>query len=279
MQFFLTLILFGSLTTPARGQSIWMPRDREHAVLLEALHPSLEGASPDFPTGELVLGARLGLGEAWSIAAELPYARCGAFLGDGLFLGDFPSSSTVGNPYLGVELHPTADFFMELGVRPPLTSDDEGLASLVGASADAGRKLAFAPYTVFGFLPSVYDAVSVQGLFNVRHVTEEGFLARVRLGPALVLPTEDGPDTEVLALYALQMGYEGRSVRAGGAFSGWSWVTEDSGNLGARTVTQLEVHADFGPWNVRPGLELKIPFGITANLVPVVLGFSVGASF
>ena len=45
------------------------------------------------------------------------------------------------------------------------------------------------------------------------------------------------------------------------------------------TVTQLEVHADLGPWNVRPGLELKMRIGIAAGLVPVVPGFSVGASF
>ena len=273
------LLQLCSLTASADAQSIWMPRDRQSAVLLEALHPSIEGIDPSFPTGALFLGARIGLGESWAITAELPYARCGDFTGGGIFLSGFPSGSTVGNPYLGAELNATGDVLVELGARLPLADDDEPIASLVGVSADGSRRLAFAPQTFLGFIPIAYDAITAQTLFNVRHVTSEGLLARVRLGPAIAVPTEDGPDPEVLAIYAVQMGYEGRSVRVGGAFSGSSHLTEDDENLGTRTTTQLEIHADFGSWKVRPGVELKMPIGFAADLVPLVLGFSVGASF
>ncbi|HET9253045.1 MAG TPA: hypothetical protein VFP58_13110 [Candidatus Eisenbacteria bacterium] len=275
-----TFTSFSTCVTPARAQSIWIPRDKDRGILLEALHPSIEGIDPEFPTGALYLGARIGLGETWALVAELPYAHSEPFIGGGIFLGNFPSSSTIGNPYLGAEVRVSPDLFVELGARPPLTDDDEGTATLFGASADPSRRLAFAQGTlpVFGY-PFAYDAITAQTLFNIRHVTPGGLVARVRLGPALVLATEGGRDTEVYALYAVQMAYEGRSVRAGGAFSGWSFVSEDQGNLGQRTATQLELHADFGPWTVRPGVDLKMPIGSAAGLVPVILGIAVGASF
>jgi hypothetical protein len=39
----------------------------------------------------------------------------------------------------------------------------------------------------------------------------------------------------------------------------------------------MELHADFGHWRLRPGVELKLPLGIAASIVPVVLGVSVSA--
>jgi hypothetical protein len=276
-QLLVLLAVFAS--APAFAQSIWMPRDKEWGLLLELLHPSIEGIDSEFPTGALYLGARIGVGEKLALVAEVPYAHSEPVITGGIFLGDFPSSSTVGNPYLGVELRASSDVFVELGARAPLTADDEDRATLIGTSADGSRRLAFSQEGTFFYFPLAYDAVTAQTLFNIRHVTPEGLLTRIRLGPAIVVPTEDGPDTEVYALYALQMGYEGRVVRAGGAFSGWSLVSADQGNLGQRTATQVELHADFGPWLVRPGVDLKMPIGSRAGLVPVVLGISVGASF
>ena len=53
------------------------------------------------------------------------------------------------------------------------------------------------------------------------------------------------------------------------------FITDDTGNLGGRAETQLEFHADFGPWRVRPGVEMKLPLGAAASYVPIVLGASV----
>jgi hypothetical protein len=57
--------------------------------------------------------------------------------------------------------------------------------------------------------------------------------------------------------------------------SGMALVTDDSGNLGSRTRNQLEIHADFLPGPIRPGLDLHIPLGNEAELAPAVVGVSV----
>jgi hypothetical protein len=44
-------------------------------------------------------------------------------------------------------------------------------------------------------------------------------------------------------------------------------------------MNQLEVHADFGPWTLRPGLDLRMPMGSLGSGVPVILGLSVAAAF
>ena len=265
--------------SPAGAQSLWMPRDQKHALLLEGLRPSLESSEPEFPSGAFFLGGRLRLSETAALVVELPYAR---FEGNFVFgLADFETnSSTVGNPYVGVELGPPGSiFFAELGVRAPVTSDEEFVAVFTGVFADPTRFDAFSVHT----LP-------VHALFNIRHVSPSGLLTRLRFGPVVAIATEDDAislvtspfafgETDLFAVYAWQIGYEGTSIRAGGAISGSALVTSDVGNLGTRTTNQLEVHADFGPWTVRPGLDLRVPMGSFANAVPVILGISVGAAF
>ena len=57
--------------------------------------------------------------------------------------------------------------------------------------------------------------------------------------------------------------------------SGRALFTDDSGNLGDRTVNQLEIHADFLPGRIRPGLDLRLPLGALSEFVPVALGASI----
>ena len=57
--------------------------------------------------------------------------------------------------------------------------------------------------------------------------------------------------------------------------SGQALLTEDYGNLGQRSRNQFEIHADFLPGAFRPGLDLRVPLGDEADLVPVVLGASI----
>ncbi len=57
--------------------------------------------------------------------------------------------------------------------------------------------------------------------------------------------------------------------------SGRTLVTEDFGNLGERTVSQLELHADFLSGSVRPGLDLRLPLDSLGQYISVVLGGSI----
>jgi hypothetical protein len=253
----------------SRAQSLWLPRDRPHGLLLEAAHPSIEHADPDFLTGAAYLGARVELGSV-ALVAEIPYARfSGLFFDYNYFYYPYPAErSTIGNPYFGFEVQPPGSpFFVELGARAPLADDGEGPATITGRYTDPSRSDAFAP-----------NAVPIHLVVNVREVTPGRLLARLRLGTVLVIPEEGGRDSRLSAVFAWQIGYEGSCVRLGSAISGTTLLNYGD-NLGSETTTELEVHGDFGTWAVRPGIDLRLPFGGLANTVPLVLGVSVGAAF
>jgi hypothetical protein len=252
-----------------RAQSLWLPRDRPHGLLLEAAHPSIEHADPDFLTGAAYLGARVELGSV-ALVAEIPYARfSGMFFEYYYGYLYYPAEdNTIGNPYFGFEVQaPGSPFFVELGVRAPLADDQGGLATITGRYTDPSRSDAFAP-----------NAVPIHLVVNVRELTPGRLLARLRLGTMLIIPEEGGRDSRLFAVFAWQIGYEGSCVRLGSAISGTSELSYGD-NVGSETTTELEVHGDFGTWVVRPGIDLRLPFGDVANTVPLVLGVSVGAVF
>jgi hypothetical protein len=271
MAFLAVSLLLPAIGVPsARAQSIWLPRDRSHGVLLEILHNRLEYWDSDFPTGSVYLGARFAVSQTVAIVGEVPYTR--AVATDDFYFGELTvvSGETIGNPYLGIEINPSgSDFFVELGARAPLMGKDEpdDIAfhgpGFVASRADQGRFDAFAASTV-----------PIHLVFNVRHVTDAGLLTRLRFGPVLAIPTEneDVREIELHASYGWQIGYEGKGVRVGGAITGQSLLTTIYETLGKRTRTQFEFHADFGNWTIRPGLDIRLPIGTYADVVSVAYG-------
>lgn len=264
------------------AQSLWIPRDRDHAVMLEFLRPSVESFDGEVLSGAAFLSARISVSSYAAVVAQLPFAREGGkehyfdfasfpdlypyFYYPWYYLQ--PRSSTIGNVYLGVESRPrSAPIFWELGFRLPLTSVHEPGAQAIGSYADLTRSDAFLPRNV-----------SVQAAFNLGEVTSSGVEYRLRLSPVLDVPTEDRVETNAFMVHSWQIGYHGSVLRLGTAFSGRTWLNDNGGNLGTRSTNQLEVHADFLSGSVRPGLDLHVPLGSLSNLVPVVLGASVSWS-
>ena len=260
----------------ASCQSLWLPRDRPHGVLLEVLHSRLEYYDADFPTGSVYLGTRLAVSPTLAVVAEVPFTRAEVtrsfYFGELTYFG----GETLGNPYLGIELNPGgSDFIAELGARAPLLGDDLPEDALQGASyvasrADQGRFDAFANSTV-----------PIHAILNIRHVTEAGLLTRLRFGPVVTIPTEhhNVRDVEMHVLFGWQVGYESNKVRVGAAITGQSLLTTIYETLGNRTRSQFEFHADFANWTIRPGVDIRLPIGTYANTVSVVYGGSLAASF
>jgi len=258
---FLVFIL-GTTLAPGsvRCQSLWIPRDRDQSVLLEILKPGLEYIDEDTFTAAFFLDGRFALGPNVFLVGEIPFSR---FAGDYYFFVGSPhrSEAAPGKVYLGVEIRGSeSPFFGEFGVRLPTSDENEFGANLTGSGSDRAR-------VAFGA-----NNVSVHAAVNLREVT-----ASPSPLPFITSPPFLGRTTELLGVYAWQIGYEGRVVRVGGALSGMILFTDDRGNLGERSTNQLEFHSDFGPWRVRPGIELRLPLDSAAALVPVVLGVSVSA--
>ena len=272
------LALLWAPTGVANAQPFWIPRGDEgkHAVLLEFLRPSIEDVDRSFLSATYFLSGRFAISPNLHLVGELPYANYKAtFEGtdiNGNAITIEESGSTVGNPYLGIEASASGSpIFAELGVRIPVVDENEPEASIIGYVSDVTRADA-------AFLPK---AVFVQGAFNVREVTDSNMEYRVRLSPVLLISTDDSfysDGAELFGVYAWSIGYHGRILRVGTGLSGRFLLTEDSGNLGERSLNQLDLHADIGSWSLRPGVDLHLPLGSLAEAVPIVLGASVSWS-
>lgn len=267
------VIALGTIVPVATAQSLWMPRDGDRTLMLEVLKPSLEGFDTEFSTGALFLSGRLAVSPRLSVVGEIPYARHkSTYL---VFYID-NSSSTIGNPYAGVEYKlGSGPAFLELGVRPPLADNNKALASFTGKASDVARWEAFSP-----------DRFAIVAAFNVREVTPSKIALRLRLSPAFTIPTKGSSETMLYAIYSFQVGYEGTTVRVGTSMTGRAQITQELGDtildfiaagdkLGQRTSNQLELHADFLSGHIRPGLDVHVPLGGMGYYVSSVVGLSV----
>jgi hypothetical protein len=265
---------------PAAAQSLWIPRDRDHAVMLEYLRPSQEGIDGDLFSGAAFVSGRFPLSPHAAFLVELPAARERGVSNSGTALNYFgypvyaPSATarlSVGNLYLGVESKPRSiPVYWELGVRIPLVSGTvtNSPAILTGRFADVARSDAF-----------VSRVAGVQAAFNVGEITPSRIEYRLRLSPVLDIPTrESGPFNTYFA-YAWLIGYHGPHARVGSAISGRFRFTNTSGNVARSSQEQVELHADFLPGRFRPGLDFRLPLGQGADSVSVVLGVSLSVSW
>ena len=264
----------GALSTTATAQSLWMARAGEQTLMLEALQPNMEGFDSKPLSGAFFLSGRGSVAPRLFVVGELPFARHKSTY---LIFGPLDySSSTIGNPYVGLELKlGSGPAFLEFGVRPPLADDTEFLASLTGQLADVTRWEAFSQRTF-----------SILAAFNLREVTPSNIAFRLRVSPALALPTgnNNASEAKFYGIYSFQVGYEGTKARIGAGMSGRSQLTDEveysvlgtlgGEKLGERSSSEFGLHADFLSGPVRPGLDLHIPIAAMGEDVPLVVGAS-----
>lgn len=234
----------GPATAPA--QSPWLAPRQDHPIALEVVKPIFDEDDFNTLTSAAFLSFTVWTGENASIVAELPFAYAG--VDDGEF-SDGESSTTLGNPYVGVEIRgKDSPSSFEIGVRAPLTSDEE-VAALVGAFADIDRFEAFLP-----------DVVSLSGFGTYRSRTRNGVEFVLHGGPIFAMQTDpDGGDQAELNLrYAAQIWYRPGAYALGLGATGRAFVTED-GNFGERTAHQVGIAANVDLGGVRPGIQVRIP--------------------
>lgn len=268
-----TLAMSPFTPSVAGAQSLWMPRDGRHAISLEMLRPNIEGQDAEFFSAAFFLSGRFAATPAFSVIAEVPYARFrsetgyivpGGYLYGTIFEDYYSPSTTLGNPYIGIEAaFPGTPIFLELGGRPPIASDGEYNAQFVGSVSDVSRLFAFTER---------YASVRVG--FNLYEVTPSRMSYRFRLSPFVAIPSEGYSDTEIFTDYSLQLGYQGSVARFGMGVAGMLLMTQGGSNLGERNLAQLELHGDFLSGPIRPGVDVHLPLDYFAQDVPVVVGAS-----
>jgi hypothetical protein len=231
----------------------WTANLPTRGVSLDFLRPKFDGGGTSLTSGAAFLSARFPIGSA-AIRFELPYARVA---GPGF------SSSTIGNPYVGLETGAASNLHFEAGIRIPATSETEE-AGIMGVFTDITRLEAFLP-----------DVLTIAGRIRYHRTDTDGLTLDAGGGPSIWAPTQGGADTEVLLHQHVSAGYRGANAWMTFGFGGVLILTEDL-SLADRTIYQLGASAGLSRGQVRPALHVIIPLDDEIkNDVDMVIGLGV----
>lgn len=273
-------ILFATLqlTTSLSAQPIWLEQTSGNSIAIEVLKPNFKGDDDfTFISSALFLSGRFSLGGNLIFVGEVPLAHANRddikivdpSTGETIFELDFEPETIIGNPYVGLEFRkPGSSIFTEIGGRIPVTPDDKFSASSIGGSADFDRLEAFAS-----------DLLAITGKINYHNKNASNLVIRLRGGPTVWIPTDEG-DTELLLDYSAQVGYEGQQVSVIGGLTGRLLVTEEDLDFGERTFHHLGLAASVRLGTVQPGIHLRFPIDEDLNdIIDFVFGFNLGIHF
>jgi hypothetical protein len=242
----MSLVTLLPISLPA--QSLWLDRRHDKAIGMEVLRPNFTNDDDGVSGLALFLSLRAPLSNQLRFVGELPFVNSN--FESSSFFFESGSQSTIGNPYLGLEIgRQNSPVFGEFGVRLPLASEDNFGAALVGVITDFDRLEAFLPNT----LP-------ITGMLNYHYKLASGFTVRLRGGPSLLIYTgADNGGSDLFMGYSAQTGYESERVSILGGLTGRANLTEGGADFGERSVHQLGFNASVGFGNVRPGLHFRLP--------------------
>jgi hypothetical protein len=241
-------VLLMLLPAPAaQAQSIWTPRFDRGSVSVEVYKPSFDNDA------DLTFASSL-----WFVTARVPAASGVFFVGDlsyshisYSYIGfkDDESSSTIGNPYVGVEFRRTGDdLSFELGTRLPLVDDKEPAASFYGLYGDLRRWEAW-----------VEDILPVSLLAHYQKSDDRGFGVRIDAGPILWIATGDREDSELFVLLSIQGIYTGEDARASAGIVSRAILTNENYDGAESTFHEFGVSTAFRFGHVWPGFQFRIP--------------------
>lgn len=259
--------VIGSGSLPA--QQYWSDRADGTVVRADFLKPFLKDDGFQFLSGAVFVSGSGPAGKNLRFEADIPLARAGFGV---TTLPSTPSQSSLrlGNPYLGLRIHqsgrPLSGY---LGLRLPLASDPTttagNLAMVVGVLSDFNRFEAFLP-----------KVLTVRTGIELRSVSPEGMLIGTKIGPSLLVSTEDGggDDAELFADYGVQGGYEGAAVRATVGFTGRLLATESGLSFAERTEHVIAGSVELLRGRVRPSVLIRMPLDkAVREETSVTLGF------
>jgi hypothetical protein len=234
---------------PAAAQDPSWGGMRDAGVEVTMMKPSFDDDEFGFATGVLAASARFRLSPSALLVTDLPIAR-GTLDRPGDTAG---SSSTLGNPYVGIELQRPSGWSWATGVRIPIQREfgDDDYATGIGFLTDVNRGEAYVSKVL---------ALSGSVRYDVR--STEGFTARFQLGPIVDVPLGDDSDmedVELNAAYAAALGYAISRLELSGGWVGRAILSESDLGDGGRSVDQLFGELVLGGGRVQPTLGVRVP--------------------
>lgn len=260
---YLTIGLFLTLlAAPAAAQSYWMDAGKDE-FSLELMRPML--AEDELTTTSLSLFAagKFAVRENVAVAFDLPFVRARQDITDA------QSSSSIGNPYVGVEWGlPQYSLHLTGGARLPAAKFefDRLLGQSFGILSTVDRMEAFMPETA-SLLTSAHVTRSLAPAIHVA--------ARLGLNMALYTETEDGDDSsDLFTLYGAQGWYETGAVRVGGGFLGRLLLTgEAETSFSDNSLHEAGLWLDYAVGPTRTGINLRMPLD---DQMSDIMDFTVG---
>ena len=255
LTWFVPLIFLCS--APLMAQSIWLTSDQKSSVSLEIIKPSFENYSGEIDTKLLNMVTFLSIKNHFqkdiAFVAEIPFANTNIEETYLYYAGGFTretKSTTIGNPYLGLEIGDRNNHFTgNIGIRLPFTSMTETDAAAMGIITDPDRAEAFGMKSAY----LIMEARSYLSLSNSNWL-------RLGAGPSFEIPTE-GQNREVesyVHYYAqLLLSTEPLSVITG--FSGFMNATASDWELSKMTIHQFGVTAAYNIGRFSPGFHIRVP--------------------
>lgn len=257
----LAVLLLCLLASPAVGQTLWAPPYTPNQVVVEGVRSELPEASSSILSGATFFTGTHSFTDHVEVAAEVPIARHTA--------SDAPTSTALGNPYLGLGLSSTTiPILLELGVRIPVAPASTALHA--GRAADVGRTPAFAR-----------DAFSVSALANGRLPLGRTTSLRLRAGPTYVpSPRDTTGQTDRrnwLLHYSAQLWREGDALLLGLSLTGRVLLTAPGSYRNSRHVLVGSFMANGTRF--QPGLLMGLSRQEDADDVHLLVGLTLAFSY
>ncbi|MGH7608281.1 MAG: hypothetical protein ACREME_13190 [Gemmatimonadales bacterium] len=244
-------------TSALTAQMPWTANLPPHGGALDLLRPKLRGGGTSLTSLAAYASARLPLGPRTTLRFELPVATVST---------DLSSSTSLGNPYLGLEFGDTTGLVLDAGFRGPLASESEFAAEL-GALSDITRFEAFVPNTV---------TFAARARYRFQDPGGSGFQFEAGGGPSFFISTKGGADPDMVLHHHMAAGYRGPNLWWAVAFAGWTLITEDAGGVGERTLNEVGASVGLTRGTARPALHLIVPLDDGYNEeVGIVLGIGI----
>jgi len=264
----LVAILAVSLAGSISAQTYWMHPGAGKNVTLQIFKPKFDhGDGIGTLTSSWFFSGRFEASERVDIFVDIPVSNLDL---DASVWSNVGSETLIGNPYLGIEARPSArhaplSVIGRVGFRPPLASDEKWSAVEIGYITCFDRLEAFIP-----------NYWSITFGLGHSHASENGVRYATNIDGVVMLPTEDGPDTEMFLNYNFEIWFQAPKFRFGAGFAGrWQATAEDT-DFSEASVHQMGLAGVFDLGSFDPGFHVRIPIDDDFN---EILDYVYGVSF
>ena len=225
-----------------------------------------DGVEASFLTSSLSISGQTTVTDRLMIVGELPLSHAQTETVNAFGETQSLSSTTVGNPYLGIELwgH-SMPFFLELGMRVPAVDDPAFFTSAVGTLTDLNQ---IGTYAV--------DRVPIRLVGNYQYTHPSSNVSvRLRGGSETFFPAGKNATGSMVLTYGVQGWYHGTPLTVGlGATGRWG-VTQPDAGFRESTLHQFSATLQGTVGHFQPGLLVRIPVDTALREVfPVIVGIT-----